>query len=78
MELRHSHAAPSAPEPTAEPATVDAVHARLRRLLCEREMLRRDDASALEILRNREAIAAAHRALASALILEHERPPAAG
>lgn len=76
MELRHSHAAPSEPEPTADPATVDAVRDRLRRLLCEREKLRRDDAPALEILRNREAIAAAHRALASALILEHERPPA--
>jgi hypothetical protein len=76
MELRHFDGAPSALDLPAGQATVGAVQERLRGLLCEREKLRRDDASPLEILRNREAIAAAHRALAHALIREHLQPPA--
>jgi hypothetical protein len=76
MELRQSTGTSSALGLSAGPATVGAVQERLRGLLCEREKLRRDDASPLEILRNREAIAAAHRALAHALIREHSRPPA--
>jgi hypothetical protein len=74
MELRHSHAAPSAHDLPADGQTAGAIQERLRALLCEREKLRREDGAPLEILRNREAIAAAHRALAHALIREHERP----
>jgi hypothetical protein len=76
MELRHYDGTSSALDLSAGSATVGAVQERLRGLLCERERLRRDGASPLEILRNREAIAAAHRALAHALIREHSRPPA--
>jgi hypothetical protein len=75
MELRQHHGTSSAIDLPVGPATVGAVQERLRGLLCEREKLRRDGASPLEILRNREAIAAAHRALAHALIREHSRPP---